>query len=322
MPEPVDPTVPTVPPAHDDRLDRLIGDLAALTTEARSGRGELAALPTDVLVSEMIDDGRRIPDAVAAASGQIVAAVDAVSERMARGGRLVYLGAGTAGRMGVLDASEIPPTFGTDPGLVVGIIAGGDTAIRSAVEDAEDDVEAAPRALAELRIGAEDTVVGLSASGRTPYVVAGLEAARAAGALAVAIAANAGSAIGAVADIAIEVVTGPEFVSGSTRLKAGTAQKLVLNMLSTLVMVRLGKTYEGVMVDLRATNEKLRARSVRTVRAVTGVDTDRATRALADSDGSVKHAILCLLAGVDAESARRELAAADGRLDRALAALR
>ncbi|MPV50354.1 N-acetylmuramic acid 6-phosphate etherase [Pseudactinotalea sp. HY160] len=295
-----------------------MGDLAALTTESRADRGELATRATGELVAEMIDDGRGIPDALAAASGPIAAAVDAISERMARGGRLVYLGAGTAGRMGVLDASEIPPTFGTDPGVVVGLIAGGDTAIRSAVEDAEDDVTAAPRTLTDLGVGADDAVVGLSASGRTPYVVAGLTAARAAGALTVAVASNAGSATGAAADIAIEVVTGPEFIGGSTRLKAGTAQKLVLNMLSTLVMVRLGKTYEGVMVDLQATNEKLRARSVRTVAAVTGVDNDRAARALAGSDGSVKRAILCLLAGVDDAAARRLLDEAGGHLERAL----
>lgn len=305
-------------PDQPERLTELIGDLAALTTESRTDRGELASRPTAELVDEMIEDGRRIPDALAAVSDHIAAAVDAVSERMGRGGRLVYLGAGTAGRMGVLDASEIPPTFGTDPALVVGIIAGGDQAIRRAIEDAEDDVDAAPRALAELGIGPDDTVVGLSASGRTPYVVAGLEAARAAGALTIAIAANAGSATGAAAEIAIEVVTGPEFVTGSTRLKAGTAQKLVLNMISTLTMVRLGKTYQGVMVDLRATNEKLRARSVRTVQSVTGVDTDRAARALGASDGSVKRAILCLLADVDDERARRLLDEAGGHLARAL----
>jgi N-acetylmuramic acid 6-phosphate etherase len=244
--------------------------------------------------------------------------VDRIAERMRRGGRLIYVGAGTSGRLGVMDASECPPTFGVDPGLVIGVIAGGDGAMTAAVEAAEDSDDQGRAAVARLAAGSDDTVVGIAASGRTPFVIGALRQAAQAGCLTIALACNAGSAIGEIADIAIEVVVGPEFIAGSTRLKAGTAQKLVLNMLSTLTMLRLGKTYGNVMIDLQATNEKLHARAQRTVMAVTGCGLVEATGALEQADGSAKVATLMLLAGIDAKEAQRRLAAHGGVLRAAL----
>lgn len=309
-------------PDDPSRLTALLDVLSTLGTEASTTeRGDLDLLDTVELVRRMNAEDQRVPAAVAERGGEIAAAVDGITARFRRGGRLIYIGAGTAGRVGVLDASECPPTFGTDPSMVVGLIAGGETAIRSAVENAEDDAEAAPAALREIGLTERDTVVGISASGRTPYVVGGLEYARGVGALAVAIASNAGSEIGAVADIAIEVVTGPEFISGSTRLKSGTAQKLVVNMLTTLSMIKLGKTYHGVMVDLLATNEKLHARSIRTVGELTGAGVDEAAAALTAAGGSVKLAILMLSTGASADDAAQALERADGVLRVAISAL-
>ncbi|GGD73919.1 N-acetylmuramic acid 6-phosphate etherase [Microbacterium murale] len=313
-------------PLNDDtdssRLAELLEVLSGLGTEASTTeRGDLDLLETAELVRRMNAEDQRVPIAVAERADDIAQAVDGITERFRRGGRLIYIGAGTAGRVGVLDASECPPTFGTDPSMVVGLIAGGETAIRAAVENAEDDADAAETSLRELDLNPRDTVVGISASGRTPYVVGGLEYARGVGALTVAIASNSDSDIGAAAEIAIEVVTGPEFISGSTRLKAGTAQKLVVNMLTTLSMIKLGKTYRGVMVDLLATNEKLHARSVRTVSQLAGVGVDEASTALRTADGSVKLALLILASGADAERAKVALAAADGILREAIVAL-
>lgn len=309
---------------NDDpaRLTSLLDMLSSLGTEASTTeRGDLDLLDTDELVRRMNAEDQRVPAAVAERAAQIAEAVDGITARFRRGGRLIYIGAGTAGRVGVLDASECPPTFGTDPSMVVGLIAGGETAIRSAVENAEDDPDAAAAELRELGLSERDTVVGISASGRTPYVVGGLRFARAEGALTVAIASNEGSEIGAVADIAIEVVTGPEFISGSTRLKSGTAQKLVVNMLTTLSMIKLGKTYRGVMVDLLATNEKLHARSIRTVTQLAGVGVDEASAALAAARGSVKLALLILATGASSDDAASALADADGILRDAIASL-
>lgn len=230
---------------------------------------------------------------------------------MREGGRLIYVGAGTAGRLGVLDASECPPTFDIDPSRVVGVIAGGDTAIRTAVEDAEDDREGGADAMAAIEVTARDSVVGLSASGRTPFVSGALGFARAAGALTVAVACNQDSVIGRGADHAIEVVVGPEFIAGSTRLKAGTAQKLIVNMISTVTMVRLGKTYGNIMVDLRATNEKLRARAERIVMLIAGCTADEAGAALEGAGGSVQAAVLMLLRGLSAEEAAELVATSD-----------
>lgn len=308
--------------ADDARLAALIGELSALATEqADTARGDLDLLSTIDLVHAMNAEDSMVPAAVATQAEHIAAAVDGITVCFRRGGRLIYIGAGTAGRVGVLDASECPPTFGTDPSMVVGLIAGGPRAIQDAVENAEDDDLAAVESLRTLGLTENDAVVGISASGRTPYVLGGLQYAREVGAFTVALAANADSAIGAAAEVPIEVVVGPEFVTGSTRLKAGTSQKLVVNMLSTLSMIRLGKTYRGVMVDLRATNEKLRARSVRTLIQLTGAPQDEAVRALAEAGGSVKLALLMLFTGASAEKAAPALAEADGILRDAIAAL-
>ncbi|MGW2618569.1 N-acetylmuramic acid 6-phosphate etherase [Streptomyces sp. NPDC001500] len=295
--------------------------LATLTTEAfRPDLSEIDRLPTLDIARLMNGEDAGVPAAVAAQLPAIAAVIDAVAERMARGGRLVYAGAGTAGRLGVLDASECPPTFGTAPGQVLGLIAGGPSAMVTAVEGAEDAPELAAADLDALSLTPEDTVVGVSASGRTPYALGAVEYARSRGALTVGLACNPGSALAAAADHGIEVVVGPELLTGSTRLKAGTAQKLVLNMISTVTMMRLGKTFGNLMVDVRATNDKLRARSRRIVALATGAADDTVDAALAAADGEVKNAILVVLAGVDGPTAARLLEESGGHLRAALAA--
>ncbi|MFJ8664281.1 N-acetylmuramic acid 6-phosphate etherase [Streptomyces sp. NPDC093600] len=297
----------------------LQAQLATLTTEAfRPELAEIDRLPTAEIAALMNGEDRTVPAAVATQLPVIAAAIDATAERMARGGRLIYAGAGTAGRLGVLDASECPPTFNTDPAEVVGLIAGGPTAMVKSVEGAEDSRELAAGDLAELGLTADDTVVGISASGRTPYAVGAVEHARAAGALTIGLSCNADSALAAAAEHGIEVVTGPELLTGSTRLKAGTAQKLVLNMISTITMIRLGKTYGNLMVDVRASNEKLQARSRRIVSLATGAPDEQIEAALDAADGEVKTAILMILAGIDAEAAGRRLTDSHGHLRAAL----
>ncbi|WP_405570715.1 N-acetylmuramic acid 6-phosphate etherase [Streptomyces sp. NBC_01167] len=297
----------------------LRAQLATLTTEAfRPELADIDQQPTLEIARIMNGEDRTVPDAVAAQLPRIAAAIDATAERMSRGGRLVYAGAGTAGRLGVLDASECPPTFNTDPSEVLGLIAGGPSAMVKAVEGAEDSKELAAADLDGLRLTADDTVVGISASGRTPYAIGAVEHARALGALTVGLSCNADSALAAAADHGIEVVVGPELLTGSTRLKAGTAQKLVLNMISTITMIRLGKTYGNLMVDVRASNEKLRARSRRIVALATEAADEEIEAALAATDGEVKEAILTILAGVDAATARRLLTESRGHLRAAL----
>lgn len=297
----------------------LQAQLSTLTTEAyRPELAEIDQLPTLEIARTMNREDTAVPAAVAAQLPQIAAAIDAAAERMARGGRLLYLGAGTAGRLGVLDASECPPTFNTDPGEVIGLIAGGPGAMVNAVEGAEDSKELAAADLDALGAGPDDVVVGISASGRTPYAVGAVEHARGLGALTVGLSCNAGSPLAAAADHGIEVVVGPELVTGSTRLKAGTAQKLVLNMISTISMIRLGKTYGNLMVDVRASNEKLRARSRRIVSLATGADDRTIESALVATDGEVKNAILTILGEVDAATAEQLLATSGGHLRAAL----
>ncbi|MFH9869723.1 N-acetylmuramic acid 6-phosphate etherase [Streptomyces lydicus] len=305
-----------------DQAD-LRAQLDALTTEAfRPDLAEIDRRSTLDIARTMNDEDAAVPAAVAARLPEIAAAIDATAARMARGGRLVYAGAGTAGRLGVLDASECPPTFNTDPSQVLGLIAGGPSALVSAVEGAEDSRELAAEDLSTIGLTALDTVVGISASGRTPYAVGAVEHARARGALTIGLSCNAGSALAAAAEHGIEVVVGPELLTGSTRLKAGTAQKLVLNMLSTITMIRLGKTYGNLMVDVRASNDKLRARSRRIVALATGAGEPEIEAALSRTDGEVKNAILTLLGDVDGPTAARLLDASGGHLRAALAAAR
>jgi N-acetylmuramic acid 6-phosphate etherase len=286
--------------------------LAGLGTEAvRPDLRDLDERSTADLVRLAIDEHHAVDAALDHAAPAIAEAVDAVAARMRRGGRLIYLGAGTPGRLGALDAAECPPTYGTDPDLVVAVVAGGAVGVARSTEHSEDEGDAAVAALDELKVSEVDSVVGITASGRTPYVVDGLRAARALGALTVSIANNEDSESSSVAEIAIETPTGPELVAGSTRLKAGTAQKIVLNALSTLVMVRLGKTFGNLMVDVAPGNEKLRDRGRRIVEAATGASSDAASAALEAADGSVKVAVVMLLADVSADDAAGRLA--DGR---------
>jgi N-acetylmuramic acid 6-phosphate etherase len=270
------------------------------------------------LVELMNDLDSSVPAVVRGAAGDIGRLVDAVADRLARGGRLVYVGAGSSGRIAAVDAAECESTFSTPPGQVVALVAGGGAASPLEQEAAEDDREAGASDLLTLGVGALDVVVGVSASGRTPYVLGAADAARAAGATTACVVCVPDSELARVADHAVTVVVGPEFLAGSTRLKAGTAQKLVLNTLSTLSMLRLGKTHGNLMVDVVASNEKLRGRVRRIVETATGAGRDEIDAALAAADGSAKVAIVSLLAGIDATEARARLDAADGSTRRAL----
>ncbi|MGM7699260.1 N-acetylmuramic acid 6-phosphate etherase [Microbacterium sp. A84] len=261
-----------------------------------------------------------VPLAVAAALPQIAAVVDATAERLAAGGRLLYFGAGTSGRLGVVDASECPPTFHSDPEQVQGIIAGGVGAMFTAVEGAEDSAALGASAVAELSVTELDVVFGIAASGRTPYVLGAIHAARAVGALTVGLACNLDSILGEAVDMPIEVAVGPEVLSGSTRLKAGSATKQVLNMVSTGVMIRLGKTYGNLMVDLSVTNEKLRDRAERLIRTITGVDAGTAATTLTDSGLRVPVAAVMIARATGRADAEQLLLAAGGRLSEVLGA--
>jgi N-acetylmuramic acid 6-phosphate etherase len=297
-------------------------NLDGLTTEAADERFSHAdEMPTLAFVTAMNDADTAVPQAVRAALPQIAAAIDAIAARMASGGRLIYVGAGTSGRMGILDASECTPTFGTPPGLVTAAIAGGHEAFASPREGAEDDEPAGRSAIEDLAIGPNDSVVGIASSGRTPFVLAALAQARSRGALTIGFACNAATPLVAAADMGIEVLVGPEVLAGSTRLKAGTAQKLVLNMISTATMVRLGKTYGNLMVDLRPTNAKLRARAAAIVSAIAHVNPESALRALQSSGFDVKSAVLVARFGLTPALAATHLASSDGRLRTAIESL-
>ena len=248
----------------------------------------------------------------------IARAIEMVTERVQAGGRLIYIGAGTSGRLGVLDASECPPTFNTPPALVVGLIAGGHRALTNAIEGAEDNRQAGEEDLRGVELDAKDVVCGIATSGRTPYVLGGLAYARSLGAATLGVTCNAVSELSEVSDVLIAPVVGPEILSGSTRLKAGTATKMVLNMISTGTMIRIGKTYGNWMVDLRATNVKLKDRSIRIVSGITGLDRERAESLLARCDGEVKTAIVSQALGVEKIEAQLRLKVAGGRLRAAI----
>jgi N-acetylmuramic acid 6-phosphate etherase len=290
-----------------------------LITEGRNPRSESIDQMSALEIVELMNcEDRTIADAVASQAGAIALAIDAIAERFRRGGRLIYAGAGTSGRLGVLDASECPPTFSSPPGQVVGLIAGGPTALTTAVEGAEDKPELAAADLERISVNENDALVGIATSGRTPYVREALRLARQHGAATIALTCNPESELGPLADISIAPVVGPEVVSGSTRLKAGTATKMVLNMLSTGAMVRIGKTYGNLMVDLRATNTKLRLRTRRIVEQLTELDQDGAELLLNRSDGELKTAVVAGRLQVSPAQARERLRAAGGHLRRAL----
>jgi N-acetylmuramic acid 6-phosphate etherase len=292
-------------------------DLAHLVTEQhRPDLADLDLRSTGELVELLAADQAEAIAAIVAERERIAAAIDAVVERLRRGGRLIYIGAGTAGRMGVLDAVECPPTFNTD--RVVGVLAGSSAAIERSREAAEDDAGAGAADLAALAVTADDAVVGIAASGRTPYTIGAVRYAREVGATTIGISSNPAAELSLEVEHPIELVTGPEVIAGSTRLKAGTAQKVVLNVISTIAMVRVGKTFGNLMVDLRASNAKLRDRARRIVADATSTDAESATAALDDAGGDVKVAIVMLLTGTDAAAAADRLAAHDGVVRAAL----
>jgi N-acetylmuramic acid 6-phosphate etherase len=295
-------------------------DVDTLATEqVRPGLDDLDRRSADDVVALLLAAESQVPAVLSTAAPAIAAAATLAERALGAGGRILYVGAGTPGRLAALDAAECPPTFGTDPDRVVAVLAGGERAGMRAVEGAEDDADAGSRDLAAHDVQARDLVVGISASGRTPYVLAALQLARSRGAATVAVVNNPGSQAAATADVAVELLTGAEVVAGSTRLTAGTAQKITLNAISTTAMVRLGKTYGARMVDVVASNEKLRRRATRIVREITGADEEQARAALLAHDWRAKPALVQLLAGIDPAQARERLAASGGRVREALA---
>jgi N-acetylmuramic acid 6-phosphate etherase len=298
----------------------LMAELEQLVSEARNPRTmQIDLMSSAEIVAAMNTEDARVAEAVNKILPEIAATVDCIVEAFKAGGRLIYMGAGTSGRLGVLDASECPPTFGVPEGMVVGLIAGGDRALRHPVEGAEDSREEGRNDLIKVNLAARDVVVGIAVSGRTPYVIGGLDYAKSVGAVAVALSCNPDSAIAKMADIAISPLVGPEALTGSTRLKSGTAQKLVLNMLTTASMIRIGKSYENLMVDLSVSNEKLAARATRILIEVADCSAEEAEGFLAASKNNVKLAILMALTGMDAAEGEVALREADGFLRRAAA---
>lgn len=294
-------------------------NLAGLSTETRNPNTmELDRMTPLEIVTVMNREDARVPEAIRPALPNIARCVEWAAQSIESGGRLIYMGAGTSGRLGVLDAAECPPTFGVSPETVVGLIAGGDRAFLKAVEGAEDSRELGEEDLRGLGLTPKDTVVGIAASGRTPYVLGGLHYAGTVGCHTAAISCNPGSPIGKAAQLAIEVVPGPECLTGSTRLKAGTAQKLILNMISTATMVRCGKTYENLMVDVVPSNEKLRVRAENIVMEAASVTREQAQEALRQSHDRVKTAILMLLIGCGPEEAEARLEKTNGHIRQAM----
>lgn len=288
-------------------------NLRGMTTETRNPHTmELDRMSELEIVTAMNQEDAKVPQAISRCLPQIAQAAAFAVEAFRSGGRMFYLGAGTSGRLGVLDAAECPPTFGVPREMVVGLIAGGDQAFTTAIEGAEDSLTLAEEDLKAHDLSGRDFVVGIAASGRTPYVLGGLEYAKSLGCHTAAIACNAGSAVGSAAELAIEVDCGPEVLTGSTRLKSGTAQKLILNMISTASMVRMGKVYQNLMVDVVQTNEKLCVRAENIVMQATGVDRTEARRVIDEAGGSAKTAITMILAGCTAQQAAQRLEAAGG----------
>lgn len=299
-----------------DSLPHLAG---GLTTEAvNPNSAQIDILSPHDIVRLMNAEDSTIPAAVAAETESIARAIEVITDRLGNNGRLIYIGAGTSGRFGVLDASECPPTFNTPPEMVVGVIAGGDSALRRSAESIEDHPELGAEDLKGKCLTARDVVVGIATSGRTPYVIGALEYARTVGAFAIGLACNDGSALSQTADLMITPITGPEIISGSTRMKAGTATKMILNMLTTGTMVQLGKTYGNLMVDLRATNTKLVARSRRLMASLTGLSESQAEAELLRCGGELKTAVVMIRRGVSVETARDILRSCNHQLRRAL----
>lgn len=298
-------------------MDRL--NLSKLTTESRNQNTlDIDKISTIEMVKKINNEDKKVAEAVERELPQIAEAIDGIVERMHKGGRLIYIGAGTSGRLGILDASECPPTYGVSEDLIQGIIAGGQEAIFRAKEGAEDSKELAVSDLKERKLTANDTVVGLAASGRTPYVIGGLQYANEIGALTISVTCNADSDVSKEAKISIAPVVGAEVITGSTRLKSGTAQKLVLNMLSTGSMIKLGKVYGNLMVDVRSTNEKLVERAKKIVAEATGVTINEAAEVLSKTEFDVKLAIFMILSKLEKEEAGFKLKESKGYIAEAL----
>ncbi|MDP9312076.1 MAG: N-acetylmuramic acid 6-phosphate etherase [Chloroflexota bacterium] len=293
----------------------------SVTESINPATAVIDTLSTRDIVAAIAAEDARVAGAVAAQGEAIALLADQVVACMQRGGRLIYVGAGTSGRLGVLDAAECPPTFGVPPTLVVARIAGGPRALTDSIEAVEDHAALGEHDVAELNVGPDDVVLGIAASGRTPYVLGAIAEARRRGAFVAGLACTHPSPLAAAVDLMIAPIVGPEVIAGSTRLKAGTAQKMVLNTLSTTVMIRLGKTFGNLMVDVQPTNEKLRRRAAGIVTTATGVSQEEAQRLLRASDYEAKTAIVMALAGVGVDEARRRLQHNEGHVRRALGAL-
>jgi N-acetylmuramic acid 6-phosphate etherase len=299
--------------------ENLLQTLSTLITEQRNPNSmHVDSLSALEIVQLMNEEDKQVPLAIEKCLPQIAQAVECIVAAFQQGGRLVYIGAGTSGRLGVLDASECPPTFGVSPEMVKGIIAGGERALRHPIEGAEDSKAQAVVDLQTIQFSSKDVLVGIAASGRTPYVVGALEYAKSLGSATVSIASNPNSAMANIVDIAIDTVVGPEVLTGSSRLKSGTAQKLVLNMLTTASMILMGKCYQNLMVDVQASNEKLKARAIRIVMQATDCDKALAEETLKQADQNAKLAIMMILSGLDRAQAEALLEKHQGKLQLAL----
>lgn len=299
--------------------ENLLQTLSTLITEQRNPNSvHVDSLSALEIVQLMNDEDKQVPLAIEKCLPQVAQAVECIVAAFQQGGRLVYIGAGTSGRLGVLDASECPPTFGVSPEMVKGIIAGGERALRHPIEGAEDSKAQAVVDLQTIQFSSKDVLVGIAASGRTPYVIGALEYAKSLGSVTVSIASNSNSAMANIVDIAIDTVVGPEVLTGSSRLKSGTAQKLVLNMLTTASMILMGKCYQNLMVDVQASNEKLKARAIRIVMQATDCDKALAEETLKQADQNAKLAIMMILSGLDRAQAETLLEKHQGKLQLAL----
>ena len=299
--------------------ENLLQTLSTLITEQRNPNSmDVDRLSALEIVQLMNEEDKQVPLAIEKCLPQIAQAVERIVTAFQQGGRLVYIGAGTSGRLGVLDASECPPTFGVSPEMVKGIIAGGERALRHPIEGAEDSKAQALVDLQTIQFSSKDVLVGIAASGRTPYVIGALEYAKSLGSVTVSIASNPNSAMANIVDIAIDTVVGPEVLTGSSRLKSGTAQKLVLNMLTTASIILMGKCYQNLMVDVQASNEKLKARAIRIVMQATDCDKALAEETLKQADQNAKLAIMMILSGLDRAQAEALLEKHHGKLQLAL----
>ena len=295
-------------------------ELQKLDTEKRNAQTtHIDKMSTIDMLSVINEEDHKVADAVKEVLPEIAQAVDIVYDKLRNGGRLIYCGAGTSGRLGVLDAVECPPTYGVDHGLVVGLIAGGEGAMFKAVEGAEDNPKLGQHDLEQLNLSDRDILVGIAASGRTPYVIGAMKYARSIGCPIICVVCSRNSEMSRYADVCIAPIPGPEVITGSSRMKSGSAQKMVLNMISTGAMIKLGKVYGNLMVDVKCSNAKLQQRAINIVREATGVDADTAQKALLDSGSSCKTAIVMLLLDVDAETARAALSRSGGHISDAIA---